>query len=119
TILASIEEQGQMTPDLHKLIDAAESLTVLEDLYQPYKPKRRTRAGIARAKGLQGLADLILAQARDNKTPEQFAKPYIKEDVPTAEEALAGARDIVAETISDHAEVRGQLRLKAMRFGLL
>jgi uncharacterized protein len=119
TIVASIEEQGQMTPDLRKQIEAAESLTMLEDLYQPYKPKRRTRAGIAREKGLQGLADLILAQARDNKSPEQFAKSYIKEDVPTAEEALAGARDIVAETISDHAEVRGQLRLKAMRFGLL
>lgn len=119
TIVSSIEEQGQMTPDLRAKIEAAESLTALEDLYQPYKPKRRTRAGIAREKGLQGLADLILAQARDNKSPEQFAKPYIKEDVPDAEEALAGARDIVAETISDHAEVRGQLRLKAMRFGLL
>jgi len=119
TIIDSIEEQGQMTAELRAQIDAAESLTALEDLYQPYKPKRRTRAGIAREKGLQGLADLILGQARDNETPEQFAKPYIKEDVPTAEEALAGARDIVAETISDHADVRGRLRQKALRFGLL
>jgi protein Tex len=119
TILTSIEEHGQMTAELRAQIEAAESLTTLEDLYQPYKPKRRTRAGIAREKGLQGLADLILAQARDNKTLEQFAMPYIKEDVLTTEEAFAGARDIVAETISDHADVRGQVRQKALRFGLL
>ena len=119
TIVASIEGQGQMTPELSKQIEAAETMTALEDLYQPYKPKRRTRAMMAREKGLEGLADLILAQPRDNRSPEQAAKAHLNEDVPTVEDALAGARDIVAETISDHAEVRGQLRLKALRFGLL
>ena len=119
TIVASIEGQGQMTPELSKQIEAAETMTALEDLYQPYKPKRRTRAMMAREKGLEGLADLILAQPRDNQSPEQAAKRYLNDDVPTVEDALAGARDIVAETISDHAEVRGQLRLKALRFGLL
>ncbi len=119
TILASIEEQGQLTPELAAQIEAVETMTALEDLYQPYKPKRRTRAGIAREKGLQPLADLILAQARDNKSPQQYAKPFLSDEVPTIEDALAGARDIVAETISDHPEVRGEVRLKAMRFGLL
>lgn len=119
TILASIEEQGLMTPDLRQQIDAAETMTVLEDLYQPYKPKRRTRAGIAREKGLQALADLILQQVRDNKNAEQLARPFISESVPTIEDALAGARDIVAETISDHPDVRGQVRQKALRYGLL
>jgi uncharacterized protein len=119
TILASIEEQGQLTPELKTEILAAESLTTLEDLYQPYKPKRRTRAGIARERGLGPLADLILRQERTNQTAEQLAAPFITEDVPTVEDALAGARDIVAETISDHAGVRGTTRQKAGRFGLL
>lgn len=119
TIIASIEEQGQMTPDLRAQIDAAETMTALEDLYQPYKPKRRTRAGIAREKGLQPLADLIIQQPRDNKSPSDYAKPFITQDVPTVDEAFAGARDIVAETISDHAAVRGGARQKALRFGLL
>ncbi len=119
TIIASIDEQGLMTPDLRQQIDAAETMTVLEDLYQPYKPKRRTRAGIAREKGLQALADLILQQVRDNKTAEQIAHPFISADVPTAEDALAGARDIVAEAVSDHPDVRGQVRQKALRYGLL
>ncbi|MBZ0275236.1 MAG: RNA-binding transcriptional accessory protein, partial [Anaerolineae bacterium] len=107
TILASIEEQGQLTPELQSAIQAAESMTALEDLYQPYKPKRRTRAGIAREKGLQPLADMILKQERGSKTPEQAAAAFITADVPTVEDALAGARDITAETISDHAGVRG------------
>ncbi|MCB9455764.1 MAG: RNA-binding transcriptional accessory protein [Anaerolineaceae bacterium] len=119
TILASIEEQGQLTPELQAEILAAESMTALEDLYQPYKPKRRTRAGIAREKGLQPLADLMLRQERSNQTAEQLAAGFITEDVPTVEDALAGARDIVAETISDHAGVRGTTRQKALRFGLL
>lgn len=119
TILSSIEEQGSLTPDLKAQIDAAETMTALEDLYQPYKPKRRTRAGIAREKGLQALADLILKQVRDNKTAEQLAKPFVNDGVSTVEDALAGARDIVAETISDHPDVRGQVRQKALRYGLL
>lgn len=117
TIIASIEEQEKMTPELRGALLAADTLTALEDLYQPYKPKRRTRASIARERGLGGLADLILAQVRSKQQPEQLAAPYRNEAVPTAGEALAGARDIVAETISDNAAVRGEVRQKAMRFG--
>jgi protein Tex len=119
SIMDSITEQGKLTPELQQQLEAADSLTALEDLYQPYKPKRRTRASIARDKGLQPLANLIVQQARTGKTPEQLAEPFITEAVPTIEEALAGARDIVAEVISDHAGVRGQAREKALRFGLL
>jgi len=116
-VLASIEEQGKLTDELRLKIQAAETMTALEDLYQPYKPKRRTRAGIAREKGLQGLADLILTQARTRDTAEAHARSFINEQVETAEDALAGARDIVAETISDHPEVRRITREKALQWG--
>ncbi len=119
TVLASIEEQGKLTPELRAQLLAADTLTALEDLYQPYKPKRRTRASIAREKGLQGLADLILAQARTPQPPEVVAQEYLNEAVPTVEEALAGARDIAAETISDHPDVRRMTREKAMQWGSL
>src|SRR5258708_5126477 len=119
SILASIEEQGKLTPELQKQIDAAESLTTLEDVYLPYKPKRRTRASIAREKGLQGLADLILQQVRTPQPADQIAAPFQNDQVPNADEALSGARDVVAETISDHAEVRGQVRDRALRYGLV
>lgn len=119
TILTSIEEQGKLTPDLKKEIESAETLTVLEDLYQPYRPKRRTRAGIAREKGLQALADLILEQARVRQTLDQIAAPFLSPDIATTDDAFAGARDIVAETISDHAAVRGAVREKAMKWGTL
>lgn len=118
-ILASIEEQGKLTPELNEKISAAVTLTELEDLYQPYKPKRRTRASIAREHGLQGLADLILTFARPKGSAEQAAEAFLTAEVLTVEEALAGARDIVAETISDHAETRGQVRLKALQWGLI
>ena len=119
TVLRSIEEQGKMTPELHAQLLAAETLTALEDLYQPYKPKRRTRASIAREKGLQGLADLILQQPRTSRTVAQLAAPFLTSEVPTVDEALAGARDIVAETISDHPEVRQMTRERALEWGTL
>src|SRR5512140_2285234 len=106
TILASIEEQGKLTDELREAINAAETMTALEDLYAPYKPKRRTRAMIAREKGLQPLADLVLAQAADPRPLEEIAAAYLNEQVATVQEAIQGARDIVAETISDNAEVR-------------
>ncbi len=118
-IIASIEEQGKMTPELQRQLLAAETRTALEDLYQPYKPKRRTRASIAREKGLQGLADMILQQLQTRQTVDQLAAPFLGELVPDAEEALAGARDIVAETISDHPGVRGQTRAKALQWAPL
>src|SRR5512138_3339998 len=81
TVLASIEEQGKLTDELRQKIQAADTMTALEDLYQPYKPKRRTRAGIAREKGLQGLADMILNQARTRESPEKLAQGYLNEQV--------------------------------------
>ncbi|NMC84069.1 MAG: RNA-binding transcriptional accessory protein [Anaerolineaceae bacterium] len=118
-VIASVEEQGKMTPELLEKFQAADNMTALEDLYAPYKPKRRTRASIAREKGLQGLADMILMQARTPGDAEKMAQGFLNEQVLTTEDALAGARDIVAETISDHAEVRASTRRKAMQWGLL
>ena len=115
TILASIEEQGKLTDELRDAINAAETMTTLEDLYAPYKPKRRTRAMIAREKGLQPLADLVLAQASDRRPLEEIAAEFLNEQVTTVQEALQGARDIVAETISDNAQVRQTLRERALK----
>jgi uncharacterized protein len=119
TIIASIEEQGKLTPELHQQLLAAGTRTELEDLYQPYKPKRRTRASVARDKGLQGLADLILQQVRTTQTVAQLARPFLTPDVPTVDDALAGARDIVAETISDQPEVRRLTRDEALQWGVI
>ncbi|MHB0988791.1 MAG: Tex family protein [Bellilinea sp.] len=119
TVLASIEEQGKLTDELRAKISAAATLTELEDLYAPYKPKRRTRASIAREHGLQPLADLILQQPRDAGDPLDLAATYLNEEVETPEDALAGARDIAAETIAENAAVRQGVREKALRFGLL
>jgi uncharacterized protein len=119
TILAAIDEQGKLTRELRQLLLAATTRTALEDLYQPYKAKRRTRASVARERGLEGLARLILEQTRTNQTTTQLAAPFISPDVPTVDDALAGARDIVAETISDHAGVRGQTREKALQWAFL
>ncbi len=118
-ILASVQEQGKLTPELEQKLLAAETVTELEDLYLPYKPKRRTRAGIARERGLQPLADLILTQARTPQSAEQAAARFVSDDVPTTADALAGARDIVAEAISDHADIRRRVRDKALRFGMV
>jgi len=118
TVLKSIREQDKLTKELEAQILAAETRTELEDLYQPYKPKRKTRASAAREKGLQPLADLILKQAKTGQSLAELARPYLTEAVSTAEEAWAGARDIVAETISDQAEVRRLTREKATQWGM-
>ncbi len=117
-ILASIEEQGKLTDELRTAIQAAGTMTALEDLYAPYKPKRRTRAMIARERGLESLAELILQQPLEG-SPEEAAAQFISDDVPTVEDALQGARDIVAETISDNANVRQATREKALKFARL
>jgi len=119
TILASIEEQGKLTEELRSAIVAAESMTTLEDLYAPYKPKRRTRAMIAREKGLQPLAEKILAQAKDRRPLEEIAAEFLNEQVTTWQEAFDGARDIVAEAISDNANVRQATRERAQKFATL
>lgn len=110
-VLASIEEQGKLTEELKEQILAAQTQVVVDDLYRPYRPKRRTRATIAKEKGLEPLAELIMAQ--DVKTPlEEAAESYIDEEkeVKTAEEAIAGAMDIIAESISDTADYRIYIR---------
>ncbi len=119
TVLASLNEQGVLTPDLRARVEAAATRTELEDLYQPFKPKRRTRASVARERGLQGLADLVLAQSSGAGSAAALARPFLGPSVATVEEALAGARDIVAETIADDADVRRLAREKALRFGLV
>ena len=110
-VLSSIEEQGKLTEELKKQILAAETLVVVEDLYRPYRPKRRTRATIAKEKGLEPLAALIMLQ-RTEMPLEEAAKAYISEEkeVATAEEAIAGAKDIIAEHISDEANYRMKIR---------
>jgi protein Tex len=118
-IVATIAEQGKLTPELQAQLDAAATRTELEDLYAPYKQKRRTRAGIARERGLQPLADLMIGQALGRETPETLAMAYLNDQVPDVEAALAGARDIAAEAISDHPDVRRSVREKALRFGTL
>jgi uncharacterized protein len=119
TVLKTIQEQGKLTPELQARILAAETLTALEDLYQPYKPKRRTRASIAREHGLEPLANLILEQPHTGQSLQELAEPFLSEVVPTLEDAWGGGRDIVAETISEHADVRGQTREKALQWGVL
>jgi uncharacterized protein len=115
SILASIEEQGKLTDELRESIGAAITITALEDLYAPYKKKRRTRAMVAREKGLEPLANLILNQA--SGSPEELAKKFMNDQVTNIEEALQGARDIVAEMISDNANVRAATREKALKSG--
>ncbi len=108
----SIGEQGKLTDELAAAIDGAATLAEVEDLYRPYKPRRRTRATAAKEKGLEPLADAILTQKRDLPPPEALAAPYVDADkgVETAEDALAGAGDIIAERISDDAALRKALR---------
>ena len=117
-VISSIEEQGKMTEELRSQILAAETLVTVEDLYRPYRPKRRTRATIAKEKGLEPLAAYILLQ--NAKEPlEETAKQYISEDkeVLTAADAIAGAKDIIAENISDNADYRTWIRRVTMKKG--
>ena len=117
----SIEEQGKLTEDLAAAIDAAQTLAEVEDLYRPYKQKRRTRATVAREKGLTPLAELLFAQGPDCPDPLTEAARYTDPDkgVETAEDALAGASDIIAEQISDDADMRKKLRELLMKNGVL
>ncbi len=110
-VLGSIEEQGKLTDELKEKILAAETLVVVEDLYRPYRPKRKTRASVAKEKGLEPLAEFILAQETDKPVIEKAAE-FISEEkeVKTAEEALQGAKDIIAENISDEADYRIYIR---------
>ena len=117
TVLSTIEEQGKLTPELRRRIEGCWDSVELEDLYLPYKPKRRTRATVARERGLEPLADLVMAQqARD---ASQQARRYVSAEVPTPEEALAGACDIIAERISEDEQARNGLRRTFAREGVV
>ncbi len=120
TVLASIEEQGKLTEELKAQILAAQTQVAVDDLYRPYRPKRRTRATIAKEKGLEPLATVIMLQKMKTPLLEEAAK-YINEEkeVATAEEALAGAKDIIAEIISDEADYRTKIRELTMKKGRL
>ena len=119
-VLSSIEEQGKLTEELKKQILAADTLVAVDDLYRPYRPKRRTRATIAKEKGLEPLANLLSLQQLDHSAEEE-AEAYISEEkgVASAEEALQGAMDIVAEAIADEADYRTYIREKTMKKGTL
>jgi uncharacterized protein len=120
-IIASIDAQGKLTDELRKAIEQAETLAKLEDIYRPYKQKRRTRATIAREKGLEPLAELLYAQEIKSGSIEELAEPFIdpEKGVETAEDALQGASDIIAEDISDNAKIREQLRAFMSEYGML
>ena len=124
-VLGSIEEQGKLTEELKEKILAAQTLVVVEDLYRPYRPKRRTRASVAKAKGLDGLAEYILAQNAQAPLLEEAAKYVTGSDVEeekrvnTPEEALQGAKDIIAESISDNADYRIYIREATMEEGVV
>lgn len=117
-VTASITEQGAMTAQLAAAIDSAKTLTELDDIYRPYRPKRKTRASVAKAKGLEPLAKDILKQS-DTFDPLNSAAQYLNDEVATAEEAVSGARDILAEIISDDANVRRQLRYMLRAHGVV
>ena len=119
-VLASIEEQGKLTEELKAQILAATTQVVVEDLYRPYRPKRRTRATIAKEKGLEGLANIIYMQLTNAPITEE-AKAYLSEEkeVHTIEEAIQGAKDILAETISDEADYRMHIREMTVRDGII
>ena len=119
-VMESIEEQGKLTDKLRKQIEEAQTLVEVEDLYLPYRPKRRTRAGIAKERGLQGLADYILAQKKGSHVLQE-AEKYVDPDkeVPDGKAAVAGALDIVAEQISDEARFRAFIREKTFKSGTL
>lgn len=117
-VISSIEEQGKLTEELRKKIEAAQTLVLVEDLYRPYRPKRRTRATIAKEKGLEPLANVIMLQMTKHLLEEE-AKAYLSEEkeVRTVEEAIAGAKDILAEHVSDEANYRTRIREMTVKQG--
>ena len=120
TVLAGIEEQGKLTDELKAQIMSAETMVVVEDLYRPYKPKRRTRATIAKEKGLEPLAGIITLQML-NTSLEEEAEKFVdpEKEVTSAEDAIAGAKDIIAESISDEADYRMEIRRRTEAKGLI
>lgn len=110
SILSSLKEQGVLTPALEQAVKNAATLSVLEDLYLPFRPKRRTRAMTAKERGLQPLADVLLAQAPSSLSREALATPYRSDELPDVDAVWAGARDIVAEHVAERPELRAAIR---------
>lgn len=117
-VCAAIEEQGKWTAELAGKLAAARTLAEVEDIYRPYRPKRKTRASMAKARGLEPLAQRLLQQAPADD-PVQLAQGYTGEELPDAQAALAGARDIIAEAVSDDADARAELRRLYLAGGML
>ena len=120
-VMRIITEQGKMTDELADAIAKAQTLQEIEDIYRPYRPKRRTRATVAKEKGLEPLADIIFAQDVFSGTAEDLATPFInpEKEVNSAEEAIAGAMDIIAESISDNADYRKDIREYTYKNGVV
>ena len=121
SIIKNIDEQGKLTDEIVKKLDEAKTLTELEDIYRPYKPKRQTRATIAIAKGLEPLADIFMAQKEDGKSLEELAEPFVdaEKGVESVADAIQGAKDIVAEKISDDSDLRKELREFMQKTGFI
>lgn len=120
TVVDSITEQGKMTDEIMSKIAMAETIVAVDDIYRPFRPKRKTRATEAKAKGLEPLADIFLKQEK-NKNPEEEAKAFVNEEkgVANVAEAIQGAKDIIAETVSDNDEFRKAIRNIVVKHGLL
>ncbi len=120
-VRASIEEQGKLTDEITASLEQAQTLTEVEDIYRPYKPHRKTRASVAREKGLEGLADIIFAQQLKQGDINEIAQQYVNEEkgVANCEEAIAGALDIIAENISDNAQFRKDIRRMTFEYGII
>ena len=116
-IISSIEEQNLMTDEIRKSIENATTLTELEDIYRPFRPKRKTRASVAKAKGLQGLADFIYVQDKNCSSPIEEAEKYLNDEVESVEDAINGAKDIIAEYVSDDPSGRKMLRYSIKNHG--
>jgi uncharacterized protein len=119
TVLQSIAEQDKLTPELEAAIRAATVRQTVEDLYLPYRPKRRTRATMARERGLEPLAEMLQAQEITRGSLDALAQPYLSEEVSTVDDAYAGARDIVAEVVAEDAAIRQAVRDRTLREGVL
>ncbi len=119
-VIAGISEQGKMTDELLSAINAAENLVTVEDIYRPYRPKRKTRATVAKDRGLEGLANIICLQNAD-KPISEYAKEYVSADkeVNSPEDAISGAMDIIAENISDNSGYRAKIRKLTFNKGIL
>ncbi|NLE75570.1 MAG: RNA-binding transcriptional accessory protein [Chloroflexi bacterium] len=110
TVLHSIAEQGKLTPELQARLEGAQTLQEVEDLYLPYRPKRRTRATVARERGLEPLAQTMLAQTLEEGDLAEVAAPFLSDELPSPDDVYAGARDIIAEAVAEDADVRAEVR---------